>query len=300
MNGHQSFLTGIYTTSHLGSFFIMMLAFATCSLARRHASHPDEAGVFDYYLLALQWTPTYCSSLSADLTSNQGSCAQNRKVGFTLHGIWPQYRANHGYPSYCSSHQPGMTSAQAAAAGKIFASAALARHEWKKHGTCTGLSVQEYVGVARKAVSSVHIPKRFDEPHFNARLSARHVVEEFVAANPAMTREMVRISCVRARLLEVRICLTKQLELMACDPHLRGCSLASIQVDGVGGGGEENPVAWLGELWEALGKVAGGSLAVIVGAVALFLWRWRDWWRRTSAFAPQTHEAQPLLRSYRH
>lgn len=193
-----------------------------------------------------------------------------------------------------------MTPAQADSAGQVFASSALARHEWKKHGTCTGLSVGDYVEAAREAVSSVHIPKRFVKPHADTRVSALEVAEAFVSVNPHLTRKMIRVSCFHGKLQEVRVCFAKDLSLAECDASLRGCSLSSVIMDSVDGSGGGQDLTSFSEMWELVGKTLGTSFAVLVAAGAIILWRWWDWWRRAGSFTIRSPEGQPLLSSQAH
>ena len=57
-----------------------------------------KPGLFDFYVLVLSWSPEYCASAGG---SDPQQCSVGRKLGFVLHGLWPQY--NRGYPSNCSS-----------------------------------------------------------------------------------------------------------------------------------------------------------------------------------------------------
>ena len=56
-----------------------------------------EPGEFDYYALALSWSPSYCAT-NGGRDPNQ--CGSGRRLGFVLHGLWPQYEK--GYPQSCS------------------------------------------------------------------------------------------------------------------------------------------------------------------------------------------------------
>src|SRR5580692_7150493 len=55
---------------------------------RQHAT--GQPGAFDYYVLALSWSPEFCHS-----HPTKPECVWG-KFGFVVHGLWPQY-AN-GYP----------------------------------------------------------------------------------------------------------------------------------------------------------------------------------------------------------
>ena len=57
-----------------------------------------EPGKFDYYVLALSWSPEFCHSHPAN-----AQCSGH--FGFVVHGLWPQFVD--GYPEHCST-QPGL------------------------------------------------------------------------------------------------------------------------------------------------------------------------------------------------
>ena len=57
----------------------------------------ERAGKFDYYVMALSWTPNWCALEGDRKKSDQ--CDDDTGFGFTLHGLWPQF--NVGWPSYC-------------------------------------------------------------------------------------------------------------------------------------------------------------------------------------------------------
>ena len=50
-------------------------------------SRGDQAGTFDYYLLSLSWSPTYCADLREGRRDPQ---CDGRPYAFVLHGLWPQ------------------------------------------------------------------------------------------------------------------------------------------------------------------------------------------------------------------
>ena len=64
----------------------------TATLARAEG---EAAGAFDYYVLSLSWSPSFCA-LEGDAKDNP-QC--DRPLGWVLHGLWPQYET--GWPSFC-------------------------------------------------------------------------------------------------------------------------------------------------------------------------------------------------------
>ena len=88
---------------------------------------------FDFYVLALSWSPSYCAT---DDDPSVEECSVDR--GFVVHGLWPQYER--GYPEYCSSSQPRWLEQDVIDDNRdIFPSKDLAIHQWRKHGMCAGL-----------------------------------------------------------------------------------------------------------------------------------------------------------------
>jgi ribonuclease T2 len=61
----------------------------------------DKSGDFDYYVLALSWTPNWCALEGDSRKSPQ--CDADQGYGWTLHGLWPQY--HRGWPDYCRTSQ---------------------------------------------------------------------------------------------------------------------------------------------------------------------------------------------------
>ena len=61
----------------------------------KRTAAPTAPGSFDYYVLVLGWSPSYC--LSEGRARNDGQCGRSR--AFVLHGLWPQYEK--GWPEDC-------------------------------------------------------------------------------------------------------------------------------------------------------------------------------------------------------
>jgi ribonuclease T2 len=190
----------------------------------------ERAGQFDYYVMSLSWSPTWCA-LTGDARQSP-QCNARRPFGFTLHGLWPQ--DTRGYPSYCRTAQRDPSRAQTAAMADITGTPGLAWHEWKKHGRCTGLSAASYFATARRAYDSIRIPQVFQRLHMDVKLPAKVVEQAFLEANPGLSPDMVTITCERGRIDEVRICLTKGLRPRPCGIDVaRDCRLGDALMDGM-------------------------------------------------------------------
>jgi ribonuclease T2 len=178
-----------------------LVAFALAAAAPA-ASAQD----FDYYLLALTWTPSFCAA-EGD-ARDRAQCDEGRDLGFTLHGLWPQYEE--GWPEFCDSAARDPSRRDTAAMADIMGDAGLAWYQWKKHGRCSGLSARDYFDQARFAYALLSLP----DPGSEA--TAAEVEAGFLAANPELDPEDVIVTCRADLLREVRICLDRDLTPRPC------------------------------------------------------------------------------------
>ena len=199
-----------------GLSLLVLCALATAATARHHGHRnkpPAEAGQFDYYLLSLSWSPSYCLAHSED----RAQCT--RGFGFVLHGLWPQDQSG-GYPENCT---PGaQLSSDAAALGQsLFPSPKLMQHEWERHGTCSGMDAVAYFKTADRALAAVKVPAVMETPRAALSMTAADILAAFHGANPRLPENGMTVACSRAELSEVRVCLTKDLVLTACGRGVR-------------------------------------------------------------------------------
>ncbi|WP_336485990.1 ribonuclease T2 [Methylobacterium nigriterrae] len=186
-------------------------------------------GAFDFYVLSLSWSPTYCEAAGARRDERQ--CAPGRGLGFVVHGLWPQYER--GYPSNCSAVERAPTRQAMDVAGEVYPSEGLARYEWRKHGTCSGLDPTSYFRSAREARAAVTIPDDFKGPGAARRAAPVEIARAFVLANRGLRPDMMSVTCARGQLQEVRICFAKDLRGFTPCPELarRNCRAPEIAID---------------------------------------------------------------------
>ena len=166
---------------------------------------------FDFYVLSLSWSPTWCAENDAGGKTQQ--CRRGENNGFIVHGLWPQ--DDRGYPQFCATRQPDrVPESLGRTVMDIIPSMGLIGHQWRKHGTCSGLSQKDYFAVTRAAWQRIRIPA---EPRRGgARLAPDAMEQAFIAANPGLERKGIAITCEAGRLTEVRICLTPDLSFRPC------------------------------------------------------------------------------------
>ncbi|MBI1172949.1 ribonuclease T [bacterium] len=208
--------------------FILLLCAVLLAGAARADS--ERAGDFDYYVMALAWSPNWCA-LTGD-SRHDPQCAKGLNLTFTLHGLWPQFD-NGGHPTACRSRSNDPTRADTAAMADIMGGPGLAWHEWKEHGRCTGLTSEAYLTAMRKAYESVKFPSEFDRVKHTMQVSPEAIKKAFLDSNPGLGAQDLVVSCNAGMIQEVRICLTKVLTPRACGSDIHACSLPTAELDAV-------------------------------------------------------------------
>jgi ribonuclease T2 len=188
---------------------------AAGSIARsRRASDGVPPGDFDYYMLALSWAPDFCAR--ADVHTDIRECGPGRRLGFVVHGLWPQFE-NGGHPSQCTPARP-VAHDTVERMLALMPGEGLIQHEWRDHGTCSGLSPAAYFDTIRRAYAAIVIPPEFRQPASHVEVSPQQIEEKFAAANPAF-KDSLRVSCGAGQLWEVRLCMGKDLAPHVCSSH---------------------------------------------------------------------------------
>jgi ribonuclease T2 len=176
------------------------------------AQQYGEPGQFDFYVLALSWSPSYCDS--AGNRADPAQCRAQKPLSFIVHGLWPQY--DKGFPSDCAYNAPRVTEQTIRELRDVMPSRGLVIHQWRKHGTCSGLSPDQYFALVRKAFERIKIPPQFAQPAQWQSISPPEVENAFRVSNPGLEGDMIAVTCDRRNLREVRICLSKDLQFRAC------------------------------------------------------------------------------------
>jgi ribonuclease T2 len=128
-----------------------LAAFAAAAAPAARAASPVEN-----YALAISWEPAFCMTVSGKPECASETATRQDAHAFSLHGLWPQSG------SYCgataaqkANDQAGKWSLLPAVVLQASTEAALQveepgtqsyleRHEWIEHGTCSGLSQQNF------------------------------------------------------------------------------------------------------------------------------------------------------------
>jgi ribonuclease T2 len=185
---------------------------------------------FDYYVLSLSWSPSWC--LENDPSGRSQQCAAENDHGFIVHGLWPQNEQ--GYPEFCRTRESDrVPETLGRTLFDIMPSMGLIGHEWRKHGSCSGLSQKDYFTVLRAAREKVTIPSTLHS-ETRQRTNAAEIETSLTAANPGLRNDALAVTCAAGRVDEVRICFNKDLSFRACTAIDRaGCRMKNLSLPAI-------------------------------------------------------------------
>lgn len=125
--------------------------------ANEESLEQDQSGSYDFLVYAVTWQPTFCK-----FNPDSVSCIGVRNEFYT-HGIWPYYKSRDSitnrHPSFCLNSpgcpRTGTCSIEESVLTQLMANEQLQkiinpaptkmlRHEWEKHGTCSGKKQLDY------------------------------------------------------------------------------------------------------------------------------------------------------------
>jgi ribonuclease T2 len=194
--------------------------------SRRGQAGGSAPGQFDFYVLALSWSSSFCANGD---NSGRDQCRIGSNNGFVVHGLWPQY--DRGFPSDCDSPVRNLPASVMRDAAGVFPEEGLARYEWRKHGTCSGRSPGDYIADVRRARDKIVIPEDLQQPKSPQRLAPLDIQRAFVDANRGLRPGMMTVACQRGMLQEVRICLSKDLRDFVPCPEVARSACRSQQIN---------------------------------------------------------------------
>ena len=206
--------------------------------AREAAGAPaqQQAG-FDNYVFALEWLPTFCRGHGGASECNSIGSGDWSANNLSLHGLWPsrnndsqhnfgycgvdpavrdQYESMHG--TWCGAPQkPQLSNGTVSTlsnympAAKPGAGSCLQYHEWFRHGTCSGMTADDYFTAASglTAQFASTAPGLYIKSHTGQSFKVDELIAAFKAAfgdQPSAT-----LSCDNGMLREVHLSLKPSL-----------------------------------------------------------------------------------------
>jgi ribonuclease T2 len=207
--------------------FALLLCLTISGIAAAQSHRERSAGTpgdFSYYMLALSYAPDFCAEPGGNKDARE--CGSGRRLGFIVHGLWPQGENSRG-PEDCGGSPVSQAIVQATL--NYIPIPGLIQHEWTTHGTCSGLSAADFFAALRKARDSVNLPADLNQPSQQLQLSPAQVESKLAAANQNFPPAAFRTSCYRdGDLQEIRVCLNKDLTPRACGSSAGECRVSSV------------------------------------------------------------------------
>ena len=188
---------------------------ASMGLGRAQDQRQNQPGQFDFYLLSLSWSPSFCAA-AAERGEGRAPAQQCgvRPYSFVVHGLWPQYER--GFPEYCQVPAPRLDHGTVSSMLDLMPAPHLIFNEWDRHGTCSGQSPTAYFETIRKARAVVKIPPEYLSLREPLSVAPGAVEEAFIKANSGLAHDDMAVECDKRRLTEVRICLSRELQFRPC------------------------------------------------------------------------------------
>ncbi|MDY0870913.1 ribonuclease T2 family protein [Dongia rigui] len=214
---------------------IVRAAVFFCALLMPLAARADAFAEEASYVLALSWQPGFCAS---DAGADKAQCAGDAAAQLTLHGLWPNADRNgDGRLDADDDYCLGADRARVMAADKrdwaklppVKLSADLGRrlavvmpgvvsrlerHQWVKHGSCSGLGAERYFAAAVTLSETVRA-SRFAatlQAQAGKESSRRDLLQAFAAEFGKGSERALQLLCRKdagyATLTEIRLRLT--------------------------------------------------------------------------------------------
>jgi ribonuclease T2 len=193
----------------------LLLLLSACARAEDAQPAPPQGALpsqasaslpFDYWLLSLSWSPQYCRDHVGD-----AQCQQS--YAFVVHGLWPQNEV--GYPQDCGRGD-SVSQSWMERILPLMPSRKLVQHEWRTHGICSGLSMDDYFMTVERAYRNIAIPQVYKEPKQYINTTAEEIQSNFLKDNPGLTADAIALQCAGRFLKEVRICYDKNFRFRSC------------------------------------------------------------------------------------
>ncbi len=219
---------------------------------------PAAPGKDRFLILAASWEPAFCEGAPDKLECTSMGNKRFDASHFSLHGLWPQ-------ESYCGVSQTlrdldekgrwsqlppvELDAATRATLDQVMPGtrSQLERHEWIKHGTCSGLSQSAYFGVSILLLSALNGSPVRDlfADSIGRKLTAGQIRNAFDTSFGAGAGDRVKIACdadgQRMLISEITLGLWGQPEqstnlsqlLLAARPTSPGCDGGIVDASGL-------------------------------------------------------------------
>lgn len=202
---------------------VLILALTTAALshqAEAQVAAPSAGpGGYDYYALILSWTPAFCEREGK--RADPDECGAKARPGFTARGLVPLRDAG-PRPESCPTKTP-VPGLIFDAMLEIMPGVGTIARVWEKYGSCTGMTPDDYFAETRATWERVRIPPEFADPAPNLSITVEEMRKRFIEFNDLfdLKPDQIAVTCERRRVLEVRVCVDKELDFRRCGKDVR-------------------------------------------------------------------------------
>jgi len=225
----------MYRSVIISRLLISLALIVSAGMASAQDRRQNAPGEFDFYVLALSWSPSFCEAAAERGRSGRSQVQCERPYSFVVHGLWPQYER--GFPEYCQRPSPRLDRNIMTSMLDVMPAPGLIFNEWDKHGTCSGLGARAYFESVRKARAAVKIPEEFLQLSEQKTIAPADLEAAFIKVNPGLSSSAISVICTSRRLSEVRVCLSKDMQFRACEEiDRRACRRDEVVMPPVRGG----------------------------------------------------------------
>lgn len=226
---------------------VALFILVNTAFAKDQQGKEAVAGQFDSYVLSLSWQPAFCETKPNKKECTTQTADRYDATNLALHGLWPNKNKDkqHAYgfcgvkksmqkldkaSKWCqmptlnltdetkkdlAQYMPGYTSC-------------LERHEWYKHGTCSGMNADKYFSTANRLVATFAATAmgQYISANVGSPIAADDLLSEFEKDFGAGSRDSIKLYCTKAAgadmLVEIRVYLA--------NPIPRGSALKDMLV----------------------------------------------------------------------
>jgi ribonuclease T2 len=183
-------------------FLLSLISTLVFLAAAAHAQN------FDYYVFALSWSPEFCHENPSNHTPE---CSSNNQGGFVVHGLWPNLQNGRG-PQNC--HAAPFVRSDVATGLRDIMPSSIYKHEWEKHGVCSGMTERDYFQKILSLYQNLKIPIR--NTGQDQHISPFALRQQFSQSNAGWAVNSFLIQDMSNSLSGVEVCMSRSFTAVAC------------------------------------------------------------------------------------
>lgn len=227
-----SWKTGATTKKIVIFTMLALFVLVSPSFAKDQKYKKSSTAKFDSYVLALSWQPAFCETKPDKKECKTQTPDRYDATNLALHGLWPNKNNDKKHTfgfcgvkksirkldnanKWCKMPSPNLTyetKIDLSESMPGFASC-LERHEWYKHGTCSGMGADKYFSTANRLVASFAASSmgQYISANVGSIIDAADLFSEFEKDFGEGSRNSLQLHCANVNganmLVEVRVYL---------------------------------------------------------------------------------------------